>query len=219
MPVRHSVRSLLHALVQDCRGLAVTEMAFCFPVLLLLTLWLFELANFVIVKQQISQLAIQVADNASRIGTQNSVQSEIDERQINDLFIGAGLQAASLDVQRRGRIILSSLEVDPSSPYGQYIHWQRCYGSYAYPSSYGIQGNGKGSTSLSGMGPDSARITATTTAPAMFVEIGYSYRPLITNYWIPSGPIREIASMIVRDNRDTSGPGIKSVAGTTPSTC
>ncbi|MBH1999875.1 MAG: pilus assembly protein [Sphingomonadaceae bacterium] len=210
---------LLRAIARDRRGLAVTEMAYCLPILLLLTLWLFEITNYVIVKQQVSQLAIQVADNASRIGTQNTVQSEIDEGQVNDLFIGAGLQSGRLDILRNGRIILSSLEVDPASPNGQYIHWQRCYGTLAYPSSYGVQGDGKGNTNVKGMGPASARITATATAPAMYVEIGYNYRPMITSAWIPSGPIKEVASLIVRDNRDTSGTGIKAVAGTTPSTC
>lgn len=210
---------ILRAIARDRRGIAITEMAYCFPVLLLLTLWLFEITNYVLVKQQVSQLAIQVADNASRIGTQNTVQAEIDEGQVNDVFTGAALQAGALDMKNNGRIILSSLEIDPATPHGQYIHWQRCFGAYAYPSSYGVQGDGKGNNSVSGMGPASARITATSIAPAMFVEIGYRYKPIITSRWVPSGPLREVASLIVRDNRDTSGTGVKPLAGATASTC
>lgn len=212
-------RDVARRLSHDRRGIAVTEMAYCLPILLALTLWLFEITNYVIAKQQLGQLAIQVADNASRMGTQNSVQSEIDEGQVNDLFIGAGLQSGSLDMARNGRIILSSLETDPDSPNGQYIHWQRCYGAYAYPSSYGVQGNGKGNTSVKGMGPANARVTAPAIAPVMFVEIAYNYRPLITSAWVPSGPIKEIASLLVRDSRDTSGAGIKPLAGTTAANC
>lgn len=211
--------AFLRSIARDRSGVAVTEMAYCFPVLLLLTLWLFEITNFVVAKQQVGQLAIQVADNASRIGTQNTVQSVVDEGQVHDLFVGADLQSGSLDVLHNGRIILSSLEVDPASPHGQYIHWQRCYGAYTHASSYGVEGNGKGNNSVTGMGPASGRITATATAPAMFVEIAYNYRPIITSRWLPSGPIKEIASMIVRDNRDTSGAGINPVAGTTAQTC
>lgn len=214
-----SCQSHLQRLLRDTRGIAITEMAYCLPVLLILTLWLFEITHYALVKQQISQLAIQVADNASRIGTQNTVQSQIDEGQINDLFSGAGLQSGQLDIARNGRIILSSLELDPDAPRGQYIHWQRCYGTLSYPSSYGVQGDGKGNNSVLGLGPSAARITASATAPAMFVEIAYTYTPLITGTWVPSGPIKEIASLIVRDNRDTSDTGIKSVAGVTASTC
>lgn len=210
---------LVRRLLRDTRAVAVIELAICTPVLIALTLGLFELVNYAIVRQQISQLALQVADNAARIGAQTSLQTEIDEKEINDLFSGANLQAGSLDFANNGRIILSSLEVDPDPPHGQYIHWQRCYGSLAVASSYGRQGDGKGTNSLTGMGPANARITANSTAPAMFVEIVYRYRPLVTGVVTPGGPIREIATMMVRDNRDTSGAGVNPVAGVTPSTC
>lgn len=219
MPLMPPHGRSLRRLVRDCRGIAITELAYCFPILLILTLWLFEITHYVLVKEQVSQLAILVADNASRIGTQNMVQSQIDEAQINDLLTGADLQGGELDIAKNGRIILSSLEFDPDAPHGQYIHWQRCYGTFAYPSSYGVQGDGKGNNNVTGLGPANARITASATAPAMFVEIGYKYTPLVTGAWVPSGPIREIASLIVRDNRDTSGAGIKAVAGVTASTC
>lgn len=211
--------TLLRELWIARRAVALIEFAFSLPILVLITCWLFELTNYALVRQQLSQLALQVADNASRIGVQQTVQSVIDEQEINDLFIGANLQSARLDVHAHGRIILSSLEVDPDSPNGQYIHWQRCYGQLNYQSSYGVQGDGKGTTTLPGMGPADARITASTTAPVMFVEIGYQYQPLISQIWVPQGTMTEIAALIVRDNRDTSGTGINPVAGTTPSSC
>ena len=207
------------ALIRARRAVAMIEFAFSLPILVLVTCWLFELTNYAIVRQQLSQLALQVADNASRIGVQQTVQTAIDEQEVNDLFIGSNLQSGSLNILAHGRILLSSLEVDPDSPNGQYIHWQRCYGQLQYQSSYGVQGDGKGNTSLPGMGPAGARITASTTAPVMFVEIGYQYQPLISQLWAPQGTITEVAALIVRDNRDTSGTGINPVAGVTPSTC
>lgn len=200
-------------------GVALIEFAFCLPILVIIVLWAVELANYSIVREQVSQLALQVSDNASRIGTQTSVQSEIDEGQVNDLFTGANLQAGRLDIAHNGRIILSSLEVDPDAPNGQYIHWQRCFGGLAYPSHYGLQGNGKGNTTLNEIGPANARVRATPTTPVMFVEIGYTYKPLIASFWAPSGNMTEIAAMMVRDNRDTSGPGINPAPDVTPSTC
>ncbi|MBB4860985.1 hypothetical protein HNO88_004331 [Novosphingobium chloroacetimidivorans] len=195
------------------------EFAICLPFLLLVTLWCVELANFILVRQQISQLALQVADNASRIGTQNNVQTQIDERQINDLFTGANLQSGSLDISRHGRIILSSLEVQPDPPKGQYIHWQRCFGTLSYASTYGVTGDGEGNSSFKGMGPTGSKVTALPGVPAMFVEIAYTYQPIISHYIAPKEPIQEIATVLVRDNRDTSGPGVNPVSGVTASQC
>lgn len=199
--------------------MSAVEFAICLPLLLLISLTMMELVNFVLVRQQISQLALQVADNASRIGTQNTIQSQIDERQVNDLFKGAELQAAQLNIPAKGRIILSSLEVDDEPPKGQYIHWQRCFGALAYNSSYGAEGKGKGNNSFKKMGPINGDIAALPGVPAMYVEIGYQYEPLISPYFVTGEPIQETAAMLVRDSRDTSGPGINPVAGVTKSKC
>lgn len=209
------------------RAVSMIEFAFCLPILSMVTLWMFELTNYALVRQQVSQLALQVADNASRIGTLNGTDLTIGESDINDLFTGANLQSGKLNMASNGRIILSSLEVDPTAPKGQYIHWQRCYGAMKvpgaspgttkpYPSSYGVQGDGKGVNTFTGMGPANARITASATAPVMFVEIGYRYQPIVSTKWAPGTTIKEIAALIVRDNRDTVNPPD---ADATPSTC
>ena len=195
------------------------EFALCLPILVILTLWAFELINYAFVREQISQLALQIADNASRIGTQNTVQTQIDEKQINDLLTGATLQAGKLNISGSGRIILSSLEIDPNSPNGQYIHWQRCLGSAAISSSYGVEGDGKGNTSVVGMGPTNGKVKALPGIPAMFVEVGYKYQPVVSASLAPSDTMREIAAMLVRDNRDTSGTGVNPVAGVAASRC
>lgn len=212
-------RVFLKRLHKDRTGISAVEFAICLPLLLFITVTMIELVNFVMVRQQISQLALQVADNASRMGTQNTIQSQIDEKQVNDLFTGASLQSGGLKIATNGRIILSSLEKADDPPKGQYIHWQRCFGAFSYPSSYGKEGDGKGNSSFKNMGPSSGSVEALEGVPAMFVEIAYQYKPLISPYFIPTAPIQETASMLVRDNRDTSGPGINPVAGVTKSTC
>jgi hypothetical protein len=219
MPEMSAMIKHFARLWRDRRGISAVEFAICLPLLLFTTLTVMELVNFVLVRQQISQLALQVADNASRIGTQNTVQSQIDEKQVNDLFRGADLQSGGLDIATNGRIILSSLEVDDAPPKGQYIHWQRCYGAFNYSSSYGAQNTGKGNNSFKKMGPSNGSVTALPGIPAMFVEIAYQYQPLISPYFVPTAPIQETAAMLVRDSRDTSGPGINPVAGVRPSTC
>ncbi|MBU6268508.1 MAG: pilus assembly protein [Sphingomonadales bacterium] len=206
-------------LLADRSGVALLEFAVSLPLMLTLSLGLLELANYILVREQISQLALQVVDNASRIGTQTTLQSVVDEKQVNDLLLGANLQAGRLDVRQNGRIVLSSLERDPDSPHGQYIHWQRCYGTLAWNSTYGPQGTGKGSDDLAGMGAAGTRVTASDTVPVMFVEIRFHYRPLMANLWVLPPDITEMAAAQVRDSRDTSGRGINPVAGVTASTC
>jgi len=212
------VRRLL-SLGRDRRGLSTLEFALCLPLLLTMTVTAMEMINFVLVRQQVSQLALQIVDNATRIGTQNTIQTQINEKQINDLFTGAQLQGGTLNLAQNGRVILSSFEVDPDKPNRQYIHWQRCYGALNHPSSYGVTGDGTQNSSFQGMGPTGGKITALPGVPAMFVEIAYRYQPLIWSYFATNEKITENAAMLVRDSRDTSGPGINPVAGVTPSKC
>jgi hypothetical protein len=213
------MRRFLRRLAGDVSAVSLIEFAMCLPVLLVLSLYVVELANYMLVREQVSQLALQVSDNASRIGTQNTVQTVIDEQQVNDLFSGANLQGGGINMLKNGRMILSSLEVDPTAPNGQYIHWQRCYGNLAYASHYGVQGTGKGTTTLLGVGPPGALVQATATVPVMFVEIGYQYKPIVSAVWVPQQIISEVSALMVRDNRDISGTGINPVAGVTASTC
>ena len=55
----------------------------------------------------------------------------------------------------------------------------------------------------------------------MFVEVRYEYQPLIKTSLAPMGEINEIASMMVRDARDTTGGtnGVYQETGVTASGC
>ena len=82
-----------------------------------------------------------------------------------------------------------------------------------------MQGDGKGSLAVSGMGPTNGRVTALPNIPTMFVEIAYRYQPVVSSFFAPTTRMNEIATMLVRDNRDTSGDGINPVTGVTASRC
>lgn len=203
-------------LCRDARGLAMMEFALSLPLVMTILLYGTELANYAIVREQVSQLAAQVADNGSRIGNQEVLRNKpISEKMINDLLIGARLQAGGLQIQDRGRIIVSSLELNSSN--GQWLHWQRCSGALAYPSSYGVQGDGTSGTAFPGMGPATSRITASKGNPVIFVELAYTYRPLIAPVLAPQGLIKEVAAMSVRDDRDTTQ--VYNDEHVAPSTC
>ena len=190
-------------LLRDVAGLAATEFAIVMPVLLSLGLMGLELANRAIVQMQINQLAVHIADNASRIGDQSQLEDRrIYEGDVQDLFYGAEVQAGShLDLYGRGRVIISSLEVVPNGGDDQYIHWQRCMGEKNHNSSYGGEGDGLNGP-FPGMGPPGEEVIAFADEAVMFVEIAYDYDPLIGNpYGVPS-MIRSTASFAVRDDRD-----------------
>lgn len=210
---RRKARSLL----RDASGLALIEFAYSLPFLTTIGIYGAELANYATVKMRISQTALNIADNASRIGENGVLQDiKIYESDINDVFTGASFANKDLNLSTNGRVILSSLTRNSSD--GQWIQWQRCHGSLTYSSTYGNQGDGATGTSFTGMGPTGNKITASSGTAVMFVEIAYTYQPLFTASWIP-GPttMTAIAAFNVRDDRDLTQ--IYTVSGVTASTC
>jgi Flp pilus assembly pilin Flp len=202
---------MIRRLHRDQRGVAMVELAFVAPVLLLLLLTMLDLANYARIRQQVSQLALQIADNSSRITSNNATGVlPITETQINDVLVGGSLQASGISIQTRGRIILSSLEKNDDG--GQWLRWQRCAGALSHPSSWGVEGDGRTGRRFRGMGPSGSRMEAEEGEPVMFVEIAYSYRPLVTGRLTALDPFVETAAMPVRSDRSsepiTNGEGV-----------
>ncbi|MCT2558667.1 pilus assembly protein [Tsuneonella sp. YG55] len=196
---------LWHA-IRGCRsGTAVTEFALAAPILMAAGLWGVETANQAIVQMRVNQIAMLIADNASRVG-ENSLlgESKIYESDMNDVLYGAHVQGGeSFGFYDHGRVILSSLEVYPGTVDQQYIHWQRCMGKLTHPSSYGHAGDGTDG-SLIGMGPPGEEIIAFEGEAVMFVEVAYDYQPLISEAFTAAGRLTATAAFNVRENRDLS---------------
>ncbi|VWX52763.1 TadE/TadG family type IV pilus assembly protein [Novosphingobium sp. 9U] len=196
-----AISRLLRRLRWDRSGLAMTEFALIMPFFLTAGLYGVELANYSYMNMRVGQLAAQIADNASRIGDYSKLQNrKVYESDIDDLLIGAGLQAGTqMDLFNRGRIIISSLEKNSSGQ--QYIHWQRCLGKKNVTSTYGIQG----ATRTVGMGPAGNEVYALDTKEAvMFVEVQYDYLPLVSASFIGTPKLVSISSFTVRSSRDLS---------------
>lgn len=232
------VMRVLALLYRDRTGLALVEFAYATPVLLILITGGAELANYSITSMRLSALALQVADNASRIGEGDPMAAKkVSEAQVNDLLQGALAQGGNLNIsgnysekqasgssvtKNKARIVISSLEPDPdvSHPDRNYIHWQRCYGqAIDYAPRYGRQGD----SNLTGMGPTGRQVYAPPGSAVIFVEIHYRYEPLFPvlrpsmfgamNY----GDMNTVAAMMVRDDRDMSQ--LYNSEMVTPSTC
>jgi hypothetical protein len=196
-----ATKAKLRATLRDRSGVAMIELGLSFPLLLLIGFGAIETSNLVITHTRLSQIALTVADNASRIRTESTLAlPQVREADINQIFTAAELQAEGLDLQNKGLIILSSLEQNMEG--GQWIHWQRCYGRKSGESSFGKAGDGATGTSFPGMGEVGAEVTATENTAVMFVEIHYEYEPLLFGAIIPDREVRYTGAFTVRDKRD-----------------
>ena len=150
---------------------------------------------------QVSQVAMQVADNVSRVGETDVLTArKVYESDVNESLVGAEKLGEQFGIFERGRVIISSLQVNADG--GQWIAWQRCRGAKIYDSSYGEEGDGETGTSFPGMGDAGNVITASNGTAVMFVEISYNYDSL-TPFDVYDG--REIvytAAFNIRDARD-----------------
>lgn len=200
------LRSFFRRLSHDSGGVALIEFAFAAPIVLGIGTYGVEVANYGITQMRVSQIALNLADNASRVGATSTLSvQQLREADINDVLQAARYQGSNIGLTTNGRITLSSLEQNSSN--GQWIHWQRCIGlknGAGYDSSYGVAGDGESGTAFAGMGETGAKVTAPPASGVMFVEINFDYQPVFGNWVLGPKKIRYIASFIVRDNRDFS---------------
>ena len=200
-PVKQPLRRFFKRLARSTSAVSAVELGLAMPFLMAFSLTGVEVVNLALIHVRLNQLAITVADNASRAKqTQVNGAPQFREFDVNQVFRAAALQGEDLQIPTRGRVILSSLQVNSSG--GQWIAWQRCWGSTAYASRYGVQGTGATGTSFAGMGFTTTKMTADAGTAIMFVEIAYNYKPFFLGSVIPSKVIRKEAALYVRDDRD-----------------
>lgn len=197
------LRAAIENLRENTSGVAMVEFAFSAPIVLSMGLLGAETANYTITHMQMSQLAMQVADNASRVGESSVLTARrVFENDINETFVGGEKLGDSFDIYAQGRVIISSLQ--QNSDNGQWIAWQRCRGAKNFVSKYGTEGTGATGTSFPGMGEPSNRITASPGTAVMFVELSYTYEALTPFDFLDGEEIEYTAAFNVRDNRDLS---------------
>jgi hypothetical protein len=207
---RRQLRRKARTLVRDQSGVTLIEFAFALPILGTMSFYGLEIAYMASVSTQVSQIALSVADNASRLGQTNNSAStpSVAEADIDAVMYGALQQGAAFDFEDKGRIILSSLEVDDATG-RQYIHWQRCVGDLDRASSYGDDEahNGLTGAELEGLGEPGREIAALPGRAVMHVEVYYAYEPLLAGLFVDEEEVefRQEAAYVVRDRRDLDG--------------
>lgn len=215
--LRRRARPTMRRLTSDRGGAALLEFALSLPIVMGLGAYGLEISNQALLNVRVSQIALSLADNASRVGVFSSLNAQqLREVDVNDVLQAARYQGKSINLTTNGRIILSSLEnVKQSydSARVQRIHWQRCIGMKSgtgYDSSYGttLTTDGTtanvaddGTTAASGMGDTGAQVSAPPDSGVMFVEINYLTKPLFGTWLTAPIRIHYIASFIVRDKR------------------
>jgi Flp pilus assembly protein TadG len=223
--MKTTIRSTLSSLARtkrrlsrDTSGLAMLEFAFSAPIVLMIGLYGIETANQALINLKVSQIALNLADNASRVGLiSNANIEQLREVDLNDVLQAARNQGTSIDLTTRGRITISSLEnvqrTFDAAP-KQRLHWQRCIGMKSgvnYDSSYGTTTTTAGTDATSGnagtlaplgMGDAPDLVQAPTNGGVIFVEVNYDYKPIVGQWLFGPARIHYIASFIVRDNRD-----------------
>ena len=228
-----AVQKLCRRLRSDRSGTAATEFALSLPLLLTAGLYGAETANLALVHMKVSQLAMHVADNTSRIADTSTLSNrKIFEDDINDLLLGSNIQSStSLNFYEHGRTIISSVELFDAStscagggcPNGQhadgtiFIHWQRCKGKKVWPSSYGNEN----AILPSGIGPSGLEVIPEPAGAVIFVEVAYDYQPLVSQKFFGPTTIKAISTFVVRDNNiDLSGlKQRKPASPVTPARC
>ncbi|WP_235532903.1 TadE/TadG family type IV pilus assembly protein [Sphingomonas sp. Leaf412] len=201
------------ALLRDRSGVALIEFAFSMPIVLGIGCYGIETANLALANLRVSQIALNLADNASRVGNmQADNTTQLREVDINDALTAARMQGEKWGLTTQGRVTLSSLEEHGGK---QYIHWQRCLGTKSgssYDSRYGttkptdgtaVGASYAGTEVTGGMGKTGAKVSAPPDSGVMFVEVNYDYSPVIGKMWLAGefARLHYIASFVVRDRR------------------
>lgn len=205
---------------REQRAVSVMEFALGAPLLMTLGGYGLEVSNLAITNMRVSQYALQIADNASRIGVNSGLATfQVREGDINDVLQGLRLFSAGSKLTTFGRVTVSSLE-NVQQKYDddnvQRIHWQRCIGMKSgsgFDSSYGTTSVSAGTDGTSGtegtdtpdgMGDPGKQINAPDGTGVIFVEVNYQYQPLFGTLFVNPTKLHYVAAMMVRDKRDFS---------------
>jgi len=222
MTRKSGLLSTLKRLRPDESAISMVEFGIALPVMVLMGVLGIEVTSMASAHMQVSQLALSVADNASRLGqTDNgAVTPTVAESDIDAVMFGAIKQGEALDFENNGKVILSSLERDTATG-RQYIHWQRCAGELERDSAYGNDSDESGLTGdiLAGMGAADRSVSASAGQAVMFAEVYYTYQPVFVGEFASGVVFKQEAALLVRDDRNLSGGGGDGLTGAVASTC
>lgn len=201
---RNHSRGILQRLRNNQSGTVLIEFAFAMPIFMGLGMYGSETSMVAITNTRISQAALNLADNASRLGQTDTgvITPTITESDIINVLKGTEIQSKGLKLFENGRVIISSLEVTSSGQ--QFIRWRRCKGMRDIDSNYDDDKNNDNITdpAFIGMGQEDEEAKAVGNSAVMFVEVEYVYQPLFGNLFMQKPILRQEAAFNIRDQRN-----------------
>lgn len=191
--------------LRDSTAVSTIEFALVLPAFMILGMHGAEIAWMNASALEASQVAVALADNASRLGqTDNSgVTPTITGADVASVLSGAIAEGDNIGLNGDGRVILSSLETHPVTG-NQYVHWQHCMGSLKKDSAHGkpdLSGSAL-SPLANGLAVGKTTITAPTGSAVMVAEVWYKHKGLFGTMFVQPITMHEEAAVIVRDNRN-----------------
>lgn len=200
---------LLRAFRRDTRALALTEFALALPLVLTVGCYGIEMSNFALVNMRVSHAAIDLADNASRVGTQSTTTGyqTLTETDLDDTIKALMIESKTADIVDKGRVTISSVEAvtDAKGNTTQWLHWQRCVGTVStagYGTAYTVAPTNDSGVTVSGIGNPS--LMAPAGSALIFIEVNYNYTPLFGKLLVAPHKLHYVSAMIVRANRSPS---------------
>lgn len=193
----------IRSLIRNNEAVSVLEFALVLPVFMTLGMYGAEIAWLNAAALEVSQVAVSMADNASRMGqTDNSgVTPTISDADVDSVLTGALEEGSSVALEENGRVILSSLEAHPVSG-KQRLHWQQCKGQSTKKSVHGKPDDtGLLSGLLDGLILGGKTIKAPSGSAVMVAEVWYEYKGLFGTLFVDNIVIHEEAAVIARDDR------------------
>lgn len=171
------------------RGVAATEFALMFPVLMLFLLGSFELSRYIIVNQKIDHVAYTTADVVGQ-------ETSITTAQLNDIMSAATEIMDPFEFGENGIVIVSSVEQDPTE--GPVIRWQRLGGGTL------DRGSRLGEEGDIAVLPDG--FTLNDNDNIIVAEVFYDYLPSVTEEFFTSRENYKVAYFKPRYGSLTTAP-------------
>lgn len=243
-PLRHTRRA-----IDDLRGshsgVSMIEFAIALPVLLLLGLGGLETVHFVQANLVVTQMTMTVADNAGRVRTSID-ETDINQLMVGAKKVGEPIDFAAngriilSDLEQRTNVTGGATTITTDNPNGfrQWIRWQRCAGAMRVAPCYGgpIDANGAAVTDLdstvnvdhgavetksliTGMGPGSNLISASSGTAVMVAELIYVYQPITPIPLYNGRIIRRLQAFNVRQRNNFIVRNDASLLGNRRSDC
>jgi Flp pilus assembly protein TadG len=146
---------------QASTGASMVEFALVLPLLMTISLGIYETTNYILLSQKLNEIASGVA---------NWVSSKTTAAEITDCFIGANLVGADYNFSANGGIIVTGLQ-QSGPPTVTSVVWQKSSGS----ATSSITTNGSGNVTAS-------PFSIADEPQLIVVEVNYQYSPTFSYF-------------------------------------